>query len=120
MPSEGPPVLTPLMLLDIERTNNRLVPIASYRAMICACAPLPTASIAMTAAMPMMMPSIASSERTLLTSSALSAERTVISHISGEIHRRRALVAGAWVMAWPPRRWIRATCRAATWNPSPR
>ena len=52
-------------------TISRLVPIALKRSMTCFCAPLPMASIAITAPTPMMIPSIARIERSLLASRLL-------------------------------------------------
>ncbi len=59
------PVKTPPVPRRPGRTTSRLVPSASNCAVTCACAPAPSAIIAITAPTPMMMPSIARSERIL-------------------------------------------------------
>ena len=59
-------------------TVIRFVPVALTCSSIIACAPEPSATIAMTAATPMIMPSIVSAVRSLLRASALKAIRSVM------------------------------------------
>ena len=61
------------------RTVIRFVPAVLTCSSICACAPVPSATIAMTAATPMIMPSMVSAVRILLRASALKAIRSVMS-----------------------------------------
>ena len=65
------PVMTPREPRCPGITISRFVPIAENRSRTCFCAPLPIASIAITAPTPMMMPSIARNERSLFASRLL-------------------------------------------------
>src|SRR5690606_26620810 len=57
------------------RTVSTLVPSASSRAWTCRCAPSPSATMVITAAIPMMMPSIVRNARSLFDRIALNATR---------------------------------------------
>src|SRR2546423_1299049 len=78
------PRCTPPLLMVPAPTYSRLEPMAAMRCCTCCCAPWPSATMAITAATPMMMPSIVSVERILLRASARSAIRIVA--ISSIIH----------------------------------
>ena len=73
----APPRAPPALKLPGEIVI-RFVPWALIASSICAVAPEPSATIAMTAATPMIMPSMVSTVRSLLRLSALKAIRIVI------------------------------------------
>ena len=80
---------------------RRLVPIEANAARRGACAPSPMATMAMTAATPMMMPSVVRNERSLLRSSARTATRRRLAgaHDAASCARPRApsrALRGAW------------------------
>src|SRR5262245_12188300 len=72
------PVRTPPKFCDPALTKSRLVPTLAICACTDACAPCPILTIAITAATPMMTPSIVSVERILLRASARKAIRKII------------------------------------------
>ena len=67
------PVRMPELVMLPERTTIRLLPMEAICSLMRCWAPDPTATIAITAATPMMIPSMVSAERILLTRSARSA-----------------------------------------------
>ena len=72
------PCLTPPAVTAPGNTMIMLVPAPRIWSSMAACAPVPSATIVMTAATPMIMPSIVSAVRSLLRASALKAMRNVI------------------------------------------
>src|SRR3954465_10389939 len=67
----------PPRFTEPDPTINRFDPIAAIWSWICLFAPLPIATMAITAPTPMMMPSIVSAERSLLRAKARRASRNV-------------------------------------------
>src|ERR1700690_3886710 len=70
---KGRGFLTEELFCAPEKTNNRFVPTPLIEPRMEACAPFPTASIAMTAATPMTIPSTVNPERVLFELSLSSA-----------------------------------------------
>ncbi len=77
-PSAPAPPRTPPVFCAPALTNRRFVPMPSICACTEACAPCPMLTIAITAATPMMMPSMVSAARILLRASARKAIRMML------------------------------------------
>ncbi len=92
--SEPAPTLTPPAVFAPDDTISTLVPIAVNACSTRALAPSPIATIAITAATPMMMPSAVRNERSRLRRSARSAMR-MVSHSLMRARLRRRTRAGA-------------------------
>jgi hypothetical protein len=75
-------------------TQSTVVPRRAIRSLIDACAPLPSETIAITAPMPITMPSIVSSERILLARSAPRA--TAMVSVRSMVPSLRASGFGRW------------------------
>jgi hypothetical protein len=71
------PILTPPEVVEPGRTIRRLLPMLAICSEILLLAPVPTASIVMTAPTPIMIPSIVRAERILFTFNALNDIRNV-------------------------------------------
>src|SRR5262245_55348615 len=98
---EPRPWRTPPVLLDPDRTMSRFEPRLWICSAMRACAPEPIETIAITAATPMMMPSIVRMLRSLLTRSARTAMRALASAFMprrppGQAERTQR---GGWVRA---------------------
>ena len=92
-----PPRKPPLVVDELGVTMIMFEPSELICEVICACAPWPRPTVSMTAAMPIRMPSMVSSERIRR---ALSAE-TAVRMVSRPLHHRTATATGAESVSSP-------------------
>ena len=91
----------PELVMLPESTTIRLLPMEAICSLMRSCAPEPTATMAITAATPMMMPSMVSAERILLMRSARRAIFTLAAIFRAFISEPQFLRADAPAAALP-------------------